>query len=777
MRRRRRGSEQGTTAPAPGAQVDELLATGILDRRHYEAQTALTFAADRAAAGHYVAEGAAAGLTPHPLLDRASLPARVDERLAIGRVLRLVTYVRQQGHHRPLGPLFDGRVLDVAGAHAGDHPGGALGRFLASAEDDTPLPGCPGLTLGGAREALRRQASEWPGPATPSVDWTAVRAAVGGRVPGRTSVVVPARGDVSVTTIVVTNVLREVTDGAVEVVVVDAGSSRPESAWLFATSLRDERVSYVRVPAGHPMAASRNVGIARSTGALVLFLDDDTVPRAGWLAPLLSRLEPGVLGVQPLLQRPDDSIASAGLVFPADDTLPCEFLAGHPPEDARRLAGGRFPAVGASALLMRAEDLAALEGFDPLLVGGVEAVDLCLRAAAQRPGAFVVEPSSLMTCHRSRSADDDEDVLASRRLFLDRWRGRLPACEPQRWTEVGFELLDAGRGETPVTLPQPVVVRPSGDPAVLRWGVKLPSPGGEAGARWGDTHFAESLATALRGIGQEVVTHRRGAHTSRASGFDDVALGIRGLEVIHPVPGKVNVLWVISHPDDVTVAEVQGFDLVFAASASWATEMTARSGREVGVLLQATDLSRRADMTLPVGSGAVPVFVGATFAHRPRPIVADAVTAGVPFLAFGPWQGKVPDTCFGGAYIPNDQLMALYRAHGLVLADHHEDMAAHGFAANRLYDAVASGARVVSDWLPGLEAFEGAVQSYRSPEELALLCSAEGRSRFPDDEQMAEIADRVAREHSFDRRAEQLLAAVRRVADEASIAQPSRRRM
>lgn len=772
--RKRRGADQGTAAP--GLQVDELLAAGILDRRHYEAQTALTFDSDRAAAGHFVAEGASAGLTPHPLLDRASLPARVGERLAIGRALRLVAYLRKQGLNRPLGPLFDGRALSVAGTDADAHPGGALGWFLATAEGDTLLPGCHGLTLERAREALRRHAAEWPGPATPSVDWAAVRAGVAGRVAGRLSVVVPVRGDGAVTATVVAHVLHEVTDGAVEIVVVDAGSSRPASAWLFATSLCEERVSYVRVPGDEPVGACRNLGLARSTGALILFLDEDTVPRAGWLAPLLARLEdPGVLGVQPLLQRPDDSIRSAGQVFPVGDALPCDFLAGHPPEDARRLGASRFHAVSASALLVRAEDLAALEGFDPLLVGGTEAVDLCLRAAALRAGAFVVEPGSLMTCHRTEAADSDEAVVTSRQRLLDRWRGRLPEAEPQRWTEAGFELRDVGRDDTPVPLPRPVVVRPSGDPAVLRWGLMLPSPGGEAGAKWGDTHFGESLASALRGVGQEVVTHRRGAHESPAAGLDDVALAIRGLEVVRPVPGKVNVLWVISHPDDVSVAEVQGFDLVFAASAPWAAEMTARSGREVGALLQATDLSRRADLTLPVGSGATPVFVGATFAHRPRPIVADAVAAGVPFLAYGPWEGKVPDACFGGAYVPNDRLMTLYRAHGLVLADHHEDMAAHGFAANRLYDAVASGARVVSDPLPGLEQFEGAVQTYRSPEELALLCSPEGRDRFPDDEQMAKIADRVAAEHSFDRRAEQLLTAVRRVAGGAATAQPSRR--
>ena len=95
-----------------------------------------------------------------------------------------------------------------------------------------------------------------------------------------------------------------------------------------------------------------------------------------------------------------------------------------------------------------------------------------------------------------------------------------------------------------------------------------------------------------------------------------------------------------------------------------------------------------------------------------------------------------------------------------MLADHHGDMAEEGFLANRLFDAVASGARVVSDPVAGTELFEGAVQAYASIEELGLLCSAAGRDRFPDDTGLAAIADRVAGAHSFDARAAQLLADV-----------------
>jgi spore maturation protein CgeB len=85
-------------------------------------------------------------------------------------------------------------------------------------------------------------------------------------------------------------------------------------------------------------------------------------------------------------------------------------------------------------------------------------------------------------------------------------------------------------------------------------------------------------------------------------------------------------------------------------------------------------------------------------------------------------------------------------------------MAANGFIANRVFDAVAAGALVVSDDVTGIEeAFEGAVRVYRSVEDLRHLCSPAGRDLFPSDEELSAIAARVAKEHSFDQRAGTLL--------------------
>jgi spore maturation protein CgeB len=96
-----------------------------------------------------------------------------------------------------------------------------------------------------------------------------------------------------------------------------------------------------------------------------------------------------------------------------------------------------------------------------------------------------------------------------------------------------------------------------------------------------------------------------------------------------------------------------------------------------------------------------------------------------------------------------------------VLNDHWADMARNGFVSNRLFDAAASGALVVSDRVPGVEdLFAGAVRTYDSVEELRDLVRA--GDRLPVAERAARGA-RIGTTHAFLRRAEVLLDAVRRL--------------
>jgi O-antigen biosynthesis protein len=102
----------------------------------------------------------------------------------------------------------------------------------------------------------------------------------------------------------------------------------------------------------------------------------------------------------------------------------------------------------------------------------------------------------------------------------------------------------------------------------------------------------------------------------------------------------------------------------------------------------------------------------------------------------------------------------MYRSAGVVLNDHWPDMAHNGFLSNRLFDAVAAGARVVSDDAVGIkEVFGESVAVYQTPSELAELCSGANRDAWGSQDEISKRANQIGIEHSFDQRAKVLVQA------------------
>ena len=72
-----------------------------------------------------------------------------------------------------------------------------------------------------------------------------------------------------------------------------------------------------------------------------------------------------------------------------------------------------------------------------------------------------------------------------------------------------------------------------------------------------------------------------------------------------------------------------------------------------------------------------------------------------------------------GEHLPNDEVRRAYSSAAIVLNDHWDDMRAQGIVSNRVYDALACGALVVSDHLDEIpQRFGDAVVTYRTPADL-----------------------------------------------------------
>jgi GT2 family glycosyltransferase/spore maturation protein CgeB len=294
----------------------------------------------------------------------------------------------------------------------------------------------------------------------------------------------------------------------------------------------------------------------------------------------------------------------------------------------------------------------------------------------------------------------------------------------------------------------------------LSFVLKIGAPNREVAPLWGDLHFAESLARELRRRGHGALVQTLDEWEDEAGLSFDVVVHLKGLSRFHPRPGQFNVLWSISHPAELSGEECDGYDLVAVASPLFAARLRERTRTSVVVLEQATDPwvmhpEPRSELAHEL------VYV-ANSRGVLRAVAAELQRTKRDLAIWGSgWEGLIDTARVVGEHVPNSELRHVYGSAGIVLNDHWEDMREHGYISNRIYDALACGAVVLSDDVPGLsERFGDAVAVYRSPEELnesierLLADPAQLRRRG----ELGRAA--VLAEHTFAHRIDELLAVV-----------------
>lgn len=235
-----------------------------------------------------------------------------------------------------------------------------------------------------------------------------------------------------------------------------------------------------------------------------------------------------------------------------------------------------------------------------------------------------------------------------------------------------------------------------------RWSIRIGSPSGRRGARWGDHAVADALRSELRAHGIVARTTPRGAW---GDGFDataDVTVLLKGRGVAPQSPCQTNVLWVMSHPSEIAPGELDAADLVLAASARLADWLAEQTTTTVRVLPQATDARRFGQAERDPARSSKLLFVGNT-RSVPRPAVLGALDAGLPLTLIGSgWERFVdPRSVLRSSVAPAD-LPTWYRSADIVLNDHWDEMRRWGIVSNRVLDALAVGACVLSDEVPGM---------------------------------------------------------------------------
>lgn len=280
---------------------------------------------------------------------------------------------------------------------------------------------------------------------------------------------------------------------------------------------------------------------------------------------------------------------------------------------------------------------------------------------------------------------------------------------------------------------------------------------------WGDYHFAQALAKELRKQGFTVRVDCREQWDIGLSVADDVVLCLRGILPYSPKPHQASIMWVISHPDDITTAEVDKYDHVYVASEFHCEHLKTVAQVEVETLLQCTDTDRfKPGCVDPSKKGrSNPIFVG-----NSRGVFRQCVRWSVELekdidIYGGGWDQFVNDYRLKAKVLPNVSLPAYYESATAVLCDHWDDMKSFGYLSNRAFDVLACGSWLIVDDVRGIDRIlPGGYTVYHTREELGGLLDMPEHGTL---EKKRELAHWVRENHGFTRRAEVIADRIRRL--------------
>jgi GT2 family glycosyltransferase len=253
-----------------------------------------------------------------------------------------------------------------------------------------------------------------------------------------TSIVIPVHNNAALTRVCLDAVLDDLPRNG-EVIVVDDASSdcTPELLDGYRDSIRrlhlSSNVGYAR---------ACNEGAALAGGDSLVFLNNDTEPRPGWLNALErhAQAHPATAAVGAKLLYPTGAVQHAGVVI-GQDGYPHNLYAGMPADHPAVNRSRRLQAVTGACMLVRRREFEWVGGFDTGFVNSLEDVDLCLRLG--EGGGEVRYCHEAVVIHLESASRGRQDRFeASVALYRDRWRDRARRDDLSVYVEDGLLELE-----------------------------------------------------------------------------------------------------------------------------------------------------------------------------------------------------------------------------------------------------------------------------------------------------------------------------------------------
>jgi GT2 family glycosyltransferase len=223
--------------------------------------------------------------------------------------------------------------------------------------------------------------------------------------------------------------------GPDELIVVDDASS-DSTAELLASY--GEAIRTLRLERNEGFARAGNRGAALADGEAIVFLNNDTEPRPGWLAALADHAaaHPAAAVIGARLLYPSGAIQHAGVAI-GQDGYPHNLYAGFPPDHPAVARSRRLQAVTGACMLVRREAFEAAGGFDAGFLNSLEDVDLCLRIG-EAGGEVHYCAEAIVTHLESASRGREDRFEQSLSLYRERWRRRVRRDDLALYAEDGL---------------------------------------------------------------------------------------------------------------------------------------------------------------------------------------------------------------------------------------------------------------------------------------------------------------------------------------------------
>ena len=251
--------------------------------------------------------------------------------------------------------------------------------------------------------------------------------------PGLVSLIIPTRDHGEDVDRCLTTLFETTTYTNFEIVLLDNGSTDPESLAVFERWARkDRRIRIVRYDVPFNFSQINNYAVAQSNGQYLLFLNNDTeIITPDWIEAMVEQAQRPTIGaVGALLLYPDGSVQHAGVVIGLGG------VAGHshkhyPGEDSGYFSALKavtnYSAVTGACLMVRRDVFEKVGGFDDKLAVAFNDVDFCLKLR-QAGYHNVYLPHVKLYHHESKSRGYETTPERQARFereihtIKDRWR-------------------------------------------------------------------------------------------------------------------------------------------------------------------------------------------------------------------------------------------------------------------------------------------------------------------------------------------------------------------